>query len=90
MGATERAIAAFAAEGLRPSSWSAGADDRYEWHDHPYHKVLFCIEGSIVFHTTDRDHTLVAGDRLDLPPGTGHAATVGPNGVTCMEAMRSG
>jgi hypothetical protein len=31
---------------------------------------------------------LVCGDRLDLPAGTPHAATVGPNGVTCWEAAR--
>jgi hypothetical protein len=29
-----------------------------------------------------------AGDRLDLPPDTEHAATVGPDGVTCLEAAK--
>jgi hypothetical protein len=28
------------------------------------------------------------GDRLDLPARTLHAATVGPEGVTCLEAAR--
>ena len=28
------------------------------------------------------------GDRLDLEPGTGHAATVGPGGCRCVEASR--
>jgi hypothetical protein len=28
------------------------------------------------------------GDRLDLAPGTAHAATVGQGGVTCVEAAR--
>jgi hypothetical protein len=30
--------------------------------------------------------TLVPGDRLDLPAGVGHSATVGPDGVECLEA----
>ena len=80
--------AAFAAEGLQPHAWSNGAGDRYDWHDHPYHKVLYCVVGSIIFHTDDGDIELHAGDRLDLPPGTRHAATVGPSGVTCLEAAR--
>jgi hypothetical protein len=32
--------------------------------------------------------TLEAGDRLDLEPGTEHAATVGPTGCSCVEASR--
>ena len=31
-------------------------------------------------------HDLDAGDRLELPAGTSHAALVGPAGVTCLEA----
>jgi mannose-6-phosphate isomerase-like protein (cupin superfamily) len=76
-------------EGLtEPSWWSNAPGDTYGWHDHPYHKVLFCSEGSIVFHTRDGDVELGPGDRLDIGPGTEHAATVGPNGVTCVEARR--
>jgi mannose-6-phosphate isomerase-like protein (cupin superfamily) len=69
--------------------WSNGPGDRYGWHHHPYHKVLYCSEGTIVFHTPDGDVGLRPGDRLDLEPGTEHAATVGPEGVTCVEAPRS-
>jgi hypothetical protein len=69
--------------------WSNGPGDTYGWHDHPYHKVLFCSEGSIVFHTGDGDVELRPGDRLDIEPGTQHAATVGPDGVSCVEAPRS-
>jgi hypothetical protein len=83
------AIAAFAAEGCSsPHSWGNGPDDRYGRHDHGYHKVLFCLSGSIVFHTDDGDIELRAGDRLDLEPGTAHAATVGPGGCRCVEASR--
>jgi len=80
--------AVFAAEALVPSRWSNGAGFRYGEHAHPYHKVLVCAAGSITFHLAYGDVRLVSGDRLDLPVGTPHAATVGPNGVTCWEAAR--
>lgn len=71
-----------------PRWWSNEAGDAYGWHQHPYHKVLLCAEGSIVFHFRDRDVLLSRGDRLDIRPGTEHAATVGSEGVTCVEAAR--
>jgi mannose-6-phosphate isomerase-like protein (cupin superfamily) len=78
-----------AAEGLSsPRWWSNEPGDAYGRHDHPYHKVLYCAVGSIVFHLDDHDVELHEGDRLDVPPGTAHAATVGPRGVTCVEASR--
>ena len=83
-----RAEAAFRAEGLDAHTWSNQPDYVYGEHEHSYHKVLFCIEGSIVFHTSDGDVELEPGDRLELPPGTPHSATVGAFGVTCMEASR--
>jgi hypothetical protein len=83
------AVAAFRSEGCSaPRSWANGPGDRYGTHDHAYHKVLFCLEGSIVFHTAEGDVTLEAGDRLDLPAETEHGATVGPAGCACMEATR--
>jgi hypothetical protein len=81
------ALGAFEREGHgTPREWGNGPGDAYDWHSHTYHKVLFCLSGSIVFHTRAGDVALEAGDRLDLPPGTEHAATVGPSGVTCVEA----
>jgi cupin superfamily acireductone dioxygenase involved in methionine salvage len=54
--------------------------------------VLFCLEGSITYHLANGDANadmeLSAGDRLDLAPGTEHSATVGPDGVECIEASR--
>jgi hypothetical protein len=83
------ALAWFRSEGCTaPRTWSNGPGDRYGRHEHPFHKVLFCLAGSIVFHTDDGDAELGAGDRLDLEPGTPHAATVGPNGCVCIEASR--
>jgi mannose-6-phosphate isomerase-like protein (cupin superfamily) len=87
-GATrDAALKTFADEGCSaPRSWSNGPGDRYGRHEHPRHKVLFCLEGSIVFHTDEGDVELLAGDRLNLPPGTAHSATVGPSGCSCVEA----
>jgi Cupin domain len=77
----------FRAEGLSPHGWANGPGDRYGWHHHPYHKVLFCVWGSITFNGRDAENvTLGPGDRLDIDPYTEHAATVGPAGVECMEA----
>lgn len=78
----------FGAEGLSPSSWGNAPGDTYGRHSHGYHKVLYCVSGSIVFHMSDGDVALAPGDRLDVPPGTDHAATVGPDGVECMEAKK--
>lgn len=97
MGATRRsgnetragAVAAFEAEGCSaPRFWGNGPGDRYDRHDHTFHKVLFCLSGSIVFHTAEGDIELTAGDRLDIEPGTSHSATVGPQGCECVEASQ--
>ncbi len=83
------ALAALQAEGCAaPRFWSNGPGDRYGRHAHPYHKVLFCLSGSIVFHTDGGDVEMAAGDRLDIEPGTAHAATVGAHGCECVEASR--
>ena len=85
----EQALATFQADGCgAPRSWGNGPGDRYGGHQHDEHKVLFCLRGSIVFHTEAGDHELTSGDRLDLPAGTAHAATVGPGGCECIEAYR--
>jgi quercetin dioxygenase-like cupin family protein len=76
----------FAGEGLVPHAWSDAPGRRYARHRHAYRKVLVCTAGSITFHTDAGDVRLQAGDRLELPAGTGHSATVGPEGVTCWEA----
>ena len=78
----------FSAEGLRPSSWSNRPGDRYGEHSHTYHKVLYCVDGSITFHVEGHPIELHPGDRLDLTPGTPHSAVVGSDGVTCLEASR--
>ena len=75
--------------GSAPRWWSNGPGDRYGWHAHDYRKLLYCAEGSIVFHLRDGDVELGPGDLLEVEPATEHAATVGPGGVTCVEAAVS-
>lgn len=77
-----------AALGLSASSWANGPGDRYGEHRHDYDKVLVAASGSITFHLPElrRDVELRAGERLDLPAGTLHGATVGAHGVACLEA----
>ncbi len=66
-------------------SWSNGPGDRYSQHTHGYQKILYCVEGSIIFQLQDRDIELHAGDRMVLEPGTVHSAVVGPRGCSCIE-----
>ena len=68
--------------------WSNGPGERYAVHAHDYDKILVVERGSIVFGLPSRTESvaLSMGDRLDLPAGTDHDATVGSDGVTCLEA----
>lgn len=79
------AVALLHTRGLAPRSWGNAPGDTYDRHAHSYHKVLYCIAGSITFHTPEGDIAVAAGDRLDITPGTPHAATVGATGVRCVE-----
>jgi quercetin dioxygenase-like cupin family protein len=83
---TAEVAAEFRAAGLTPRSWSNAPGDVYGSHEHDYHKRLVCVQGGITFHTPHGDVVLAAGDRLELEPHTAHSATVGPEGVTCVEA----
>ena len=76
------------AEGLDPAPWSNGPGDRYAAHEHGYDKVIAVATGSIAFGLAGLGDSVVLaeGDRLELPAGTRHDATVGPHGVTCLEA----
>jgi quercetin dioxygenase-like cupin family protein len=70
--------------------WSNGPGDRYARHAHAYTKVLACVTGSIDFALDDRVIHLGPGDRMVLPAGTAHAATVGPAGCACVEGKARG
>ena len=76
----------FRARGLQPHGWSDAPGYTYGWHEHSYRKVLCCVSGSIRFHTAQGDIQLEPGEWMELPAGTRHSATVGPAGVSCLEA----
>lgn len=75
-------------EGLTYYAWGNDPLETYAAHTHPYHKVIYVTQGSITFHLphTGQSLTLRPGDRLELPAGTLHSATVGVEGVECLEA----
>jgi len=88
---TEEAVEAILRdERLTARWWSNAPGDRYGAHSHAYHKVLYCVRGSVRFvvHNGGQRFDLSPGDRLDIPPGTPHSAVVGREGVTCVEASR--
>ena len=77
-------------EGVEPHAWSNGPGERYGVHSHDYTKLLVCAVGSITF-LVGADAVpveLLPGDGFILPPGTPHAAIVGPAGCTCLEGSR--
>jgi len=80
--------ALLAEEGLEAFGWGNAAGEIYPPHIHGYDKVIYVVEGSIAFGLPDGRIDLQAGDRLDLPAGVEHAASVGPQGVCCLEAHR--
>jgi quercetin dioxygenase-like cupin family protein len=79
-----------AAEGLDAQPWSNGPGAVYGVHRHDFDKVIVVAAGTIGFHLVERGERvdLALGDRLELPAGTAHGATVGSSGVTCLEAHR--
>ncbi len=78
------------AEGVEPHAWSNGPGDRYSVHSHAFTKVLMCAAGSITFliGPDAEPIDLRPGEGFVLPPGTPHAAVVGPSGCTCLERTR--
>ena len=78
------------AAGVEPWAWSNGPGDVYGAHEHATTKLLLCAEGSITF-LVGPDEVPVelrAGEGFVLPAATRHAAVVGPEGCTCLEAHR--
>ncbi len=74
-------------EGLFPYDWSNAPGDTYAPHVHEYDKVIVVVRGSITWLLPATHETIEtrAGDRVELPRGTWHAAEVGPEGVVCLE-----
>ena len=91
MAAPDDLMAQLRAEATGCYSWSNEPGDRYAAHSHSYEKVLYCVDGSIMFNLEaqgDKRIELKAGDRMVLPVGTVHSAVVGPAGCTCIEGKR--
>jgi mannose-6-phosphate isomerase-like protein (cupin superfamily) len=82
------AEAALRDEGLAPFHWGNTAGYHYAPHRHDYDSVIVCISGSISFRVGGADVELRPGDRIDLAAGVEHAATVGADGVECLEGTR--
>jgi quercetin dioxygenase-like cupin family protein len=78
-------------EGVKPYRWSNAAGDEYGAHRHAYTKLLMCAAGSITFRVGPNavPQELRAGDGFVLPAGVEHAASVGPDGCTCLEGHRA-
>ena len=88
----ERALRAIlSSQNMAPFAWGNPPHDHFAEHAHGYHKVLYCLNGSIDFLVPEFDavYTLRPGDRLDLPAHLRHSARVGPIGVVCLEAHRN-
>lgn len=81
-------VAYFSAHDLDCHRWEKEPRSPFAVHDHPYDKILFCIEGSISFtvEKTGKEINLLPGDRLILPKGIRHSAVVGPDGVSCIQS----
>ncbi|PID85404.1 MAG: cupin [Chloroflexi bacterium] len=77
-------------ENLEPYTWSNHPLDVYAAHTYDYHKVVYVVEGSIIFgFPIEAEPTVLKpGDRLELPAGVRHNAAVGAEGVLCLEARR--
>ncbi len=76
---------ALAGCGFEPIAWTNPEGYSWEWHAHKEAKTVFCVAGSVTFHTRFGDVHVEAGDRLDIPAGAEHGATAGQHGVTCIE-----
>jgi quercetin dioxygenase-like cupin family protein len=78
-------------EGYSCHTWSNDAGFWYPVHDHPYDKAIVILQGSITFYFPAKKEELVmqTGDRLNIPARTAHGASVGSEGVTCLEGQRS-
>jgi hypothetical protein len=84
----EEIAARMRAEDLSPHGWGNGSAIATAGTSTATKKVLYCVRGRIVFHTVGGDIELGPGDKMVLQPHTAHGATVGAEGVRCIEASR--
>ena len=53
----------------------------YPPHSHQGKVTLWITDGSMEFTMAGKTSEYNAGDRINVPPGTEHSSTVGPNGA---------
>lgn len=80
------------AEGLKPYAVDYGANARDGVRSHGYAKVIYCVTGAVELTLPDLRQNVVLrpGDRIDLPRGTRHGITVGPQGGRVVEGAIRG
>ncbi len=61
-------------EGFSIFSWQDGPGAYYSPHSHPHDEYIVVHSGEIVFQIDGEDMLVTAGDALDLPAETVHAA----------------
>lgn len=74
-------IAALEAEDLLVTEWTDDPGASYAAHAHEHLEIRVVLEGSMTIVTDGTPHVLRAGDRIDLPAGREHSASVGAEGV---------
>lgn len=75
-------------DGFTVLRWSDRPHHAYTPHHHDHDESLYGVRGVITFHVAGVDYRLGPGDRLMLPRGTVHAATVGSEGATYLIGER--
>jgi quercetin dioxygenase-like cupin family protein len=85
--AEEELLSQLSAKNIAYTRWTAEPGELFEAHVHPFNKVLWCAEGSIVFIVDNSQISLQPGDTLELPANTMHEATAGLGGCVCYESQ---
>jgi len=77
-----------AADGFDVYRWCDEPGAFYAPHSHERDERLWLLEGEMTFEVAGRSYRLGPGDRFELPAGTRHAATAGPQGATYLIGER--
>ena len=84
--AEEELLQMFEAKKITSQRWSAESDKKFAPVVNALDKKLWCAEGSIIYTIDGRNISLQAGDALDIPAYTVHAALGGFSGCAVYES----